>query len=177
MPLVVLLRGLNVGGHRAFRPSRLAADLAHLDVVSIGATGTFVVRRAVSRTRLRAEIARRLPFEAEIVICQGREILRVLDLSFFKRQRVPPGAVRFVSVLARLPRSAPRLPIVLPPSGGWLVKVLGREGRFVAGLYRRHMKVIGYLGSLDGLFGVRLTTRSWNTLQQIARALEPGVNR
>ena len=63
-----------------------------------------------------------------------------------------PDIVRFVSVLSRLPRSTPRLPIILPSSGSWLLKVLARDGRFVFGLYRRHMKVISYLGTLDRLF-------------------------
>ena len=31
-----LLRGVNVGGHRAFRPAMLAAQLKHLGAVNIG---------------------------------------------------------------------------------------------------------------------------------------------
>ena len=42
---------------------------------------------------------------------------------------------------------------------------------FVFGVYRRHMKVIGYLGRLDRLFGVPITTRSWNTITAIAKVL------
>jgi hypothetical protein len=34
------------------------------------------------------------------------------------------------------------------------------------------MKVIGYLGSIDGLFGVAATTRNWNTLAAVARVLD-----
>ena len=34
MALVVLLRGVNVGGHRIFRPAALATELACLDAVS-----------------------------------------------------------------------------------------------------------------------------------------------
>ena len=45
MALVVFLRGVNVGGHRTFRPAALVKDLAHLDAVNIGAAGTFVIRR------------------------------------------------------------------------------------------------------------------------------------
>ena len=41
MALVVFLKGVNVGGHRTFRPSVLASRLAKLDVVNIGAAGTF----------------------------------------------------------------------------------------------------------------------------------------
>ena len=44
MALVVFLRGVNVGGHKAFQPTVLARALAALDVKSIGAAGTFVVR-------------------------------------------------------------------------------------------------------------------------------------
>ena len=39
--LVVLLRGINVGGHRTFRLSALAEQPKHLDAVNIGAAGTF----------------------------------------------------------------------------------------------------------------------------------------
>jgi hypothetical protein len=76
-------------------------------------------------------------------------------------------------VLSRRPRAAPSIPLTLPPRGPWLLKVLARDRRFVFGLYRRHMKVIGYLGSLDRLFGARATTRNWNTVTAIARALRP----
>ena len=58
-----------------------------------------------------------------------------------------------------------------PSSGKWLLKILARDNRFVFGVYRRHMKVIGYLGTLDRLFGVPVTTRNWNTITAIAKVL------
>lgn len=171
MALVVLLRGVNVGGHRTFRPSLLAGQLKHLDVVNIGAAGTFVVRRPVTRTQLRTELARRLPFDAEIVICQGREIARLMSTHHFADQPVRPDIVRFVSVLSQRPRSAPSMPLSFPSGGRWLLKILARDNRFVFGVYRRHMKVISYLGTIDRLFGVPVTTRNWNTITAIARVL------
>jgi uncharacterized protein (DUF1697 family) len=168
---VVFVRGLNVGGHRNFRPATLAGQLKHLGAVNIGAAGTFVIRRPIGRKRLRAEIARRLPFEAEIAMCEGREITALLSTAVFDRYPVRPDVVRFVSVLSRRPVSAPRLPVTLPARGRWLLKVLARDGRFVLGIYRRHMKVIGYLGSLDRLFGVPATTRNWNTMTAVARVV------
>ena len=71
MALVVFLRGVNVGGHRIFRPSLLANQLSDFDVVNVGAAGTFVVRNRISQARLRAELVKRLPFETEVVICNG----------------------------------------------------------------------------------------------------------
>ncbi len=171
MALVVFLRGLNVGGHRTFRPTMLAEQLRHLDAVNVGAAGTFVIRQAVSRAQLRDEVERRLPFDAEIMICHGREIVRLTSRDVFAGHPARPDVVRFVSVLSRLPRSGPQLPMRLPSGGRWLLKVLARDSRFVLGLYRRHMKVIGYLGTLDRLFGVPVTTRNWNTITAIGKVL------
>lgn len=174
MALVVFLRGANVGGHRTFRPSALAKDLADLDVVNIGAAGTFVVRQPVTQARLRAAVARKLPFDTEIVICHGRDILRTVSHNHFAHQPVRPDIVRFMSVLSRSPRLNPSIPVSFPGSGRWLLKVFARDRRFVFGVYRRRMKAIGYLGEIDRLFGVPATTRSWNTINTIAKVLRNG---
>lgn len=175
MPLVVFLRGVNVGGHRTFRPTTLAAQLEHLDAVNIGAAGTFVIREPVGVAELRAEIARRLPFDAEIVICSGREVAGLASRDFFGDQPERSDVVRFVSVLARRPASAPEVPLELPADGEWLLKILAREGRFIVGIHRRQMKAIGYLGKLDRIFGVPVTTRGWNTMQAVAKVLDRGA--
>ena len=171
MALVVFLRGVNVGGHRTFRPSVLARELEHLDAVNIGAAGTFVIRRPGTRAELRSELATRLPFDTEIVVCQGREIVRLVSASPFADEPVRPDIVHFVSVLSMSPRSTPLTPMSFPARGDWLLKILGRDGRFVFGLYRRQMRAIGYLGRIDELFGVPATTRSWNTITAIAKVL------
>lgn len=171
MALVVLLRGVNVGGHRTFRPAALAGQLAHLDALNIGAAGTFVIRQRVSRADVRTEFARRLPFETQIAICDGREILSLLSRDFFSKQEVRPDIVRFVSVLCGPPRSAPPTPATFPSSGEWLVKVLARENRLLVGMYRRHMKAISCLSTLDRVFGVPVTTRNWNTITAIGELL------
>jgi uncharacterized protein (DUF1697 family) len=172
MALVVLLKGVNVGGHRTFRPSVLARDLADFDVVNVGAAGTFVVRTTVRRTQLRAEIRRRLPFDADVMICSGNDILRVVSGDPFAGQAVGPNIIRFVSVLAARRRPSCPIPLRLPIGGRWGLKVLACHGRFVFGLYRREMKAIGYLGYLEKIFGVPVTTRNWNTILAIVRILE-----
>ena len=171
MALVVLLRGVNVGGHRTFRPATLTKQLKNLDAVNIGAAGTFVIRQPVTQAQLREELASRLPFDTEIMICQGREIARLMNRNYFADQPVRPDVVRFVSVLSRRPRTAPSMPMSFPPSGRWLMKILARDNRFVFGLYGRHMKAIRYLGALDRLFGVPVTTRNWTTMNAIASVL------
>lgn len=177
MALVVLLRGVNVGGHRTFRPRELAEQLKHLEAVNIGAAGTFVIRRPVSRAQLRTELARRLPFDAQVMICDGREIVRLMSRDHFASVRVRPDVVRFVSVLSQRPRTAPSMPVCFPAEGQWLLKVLAQDNQFVLGVYRRQMKAIAYLGMLDRMFGSPATTRNWNTIQAISRVLGKGLAR
>jgi uncharacterized protein (DUF1697 family) len=164
MALIVFLRGVNVGGHRTFRPSLLARKLSDYDVVNVGAAGTFVVWKPVSRTKLRAALLRILPFDAEVVICEGRDLLRLRTENPFVTQPSRVDVVRFVSILAKTIRALPSMPIAFPPEGEWLVRIIGAKGRFVFGEYRRHMKTIGYLGQIDKLFGAKVTTRNWNTI-------------
>ena len=149
MALVVFLRGVNVGGHRTFRPTRLAEALRHLGAVNIGAAGTLVIRQPMTQAEARAEVARKLPFVAEIVVCQGRDIASLISKNPFEGQSVRRGIVRFVSVLSQRPRLTPSTPIRSPSDGPWLMKILTRRSRFVIGTYRRHMKVIGFLVALD----------------------------
>jgi uncharacterized protein (DUF1697 family) len=168
---VVLLRGVNVGGHRTFRPATLIKQLKHLDVVNIGAAGTFVVRAPATRAELRAEMGRRLPFQTEMMICEGRELTRMVADDPFAEERARPDVVRFVSILSRRSRSTPAIPAIFPPDGPWFLRILAAKNRFVFGLYRRHMKAIRYLGALDRVFGVPITTRNWNTITTIAAVL------
>ena len=171
MTLVVLLRGVNVGGHRRFRPSLLAHALRRFEMVNIGAAGTFVVRRPGSRREFRAALSRALPIAAEIVLCDDRELRRLESVQPFGPEAADPGVVRFVSFLARRARIRPVLPIQLPAGDDWLVRVVSSTHRLVFGEYRRHMRTIGHLGQLDDLFGVSATTRSWSTISAILQVL------
>jgi uncharacterized protein (DUF1697 family) len=172
MALVVFLRGINVGGHRTFRPSILAKELSKYDVVNVGAAGTFVVRRPGSRAKFRAALLRKLPFEAEVALCDGRDLIRLDMENPFGTEPSRPDIVRFVSILSKAGRARASIPIRLPPDGQWLLRVIGSKNRLVFGEYRRHMKTIGYLGQIDKLFGVPATTRNWNTIIAIVRILK-----
>src|SRR5687768_7737348 len=140
MALVVLLRGVNVGGHRRFRPSRLAHALRRFEMVNVGAAGTFVVRRPGPRREFRAALTRALPFAAEIVLCEDRELRRLESGQPFGPEPSEPGVVRFVSFLARRCPVRPALPIQLPAGDDWLVRVVSSTDRLVFGEYRRDMR-------------------------------------
>lgn len=172
MALVVFLRGVNVGGHRTFRPSVLARELSAYDVVNVGAAGTFVVRKPGSRAKFRAELLRRLPFATEVMLCDGRDLLALEKENPFGPAPARSDIVRFVTILSRAARVGTSISLTLPPDGEWLVRVIGSKNRFVFGEYRRHMKTISYLGQIDKRFGASATTRNWNTIAAIVKILK-----
>jgi uncharacterized protein (DUF1697 family) len=171
MPSVVFLRGVNVGGANLCRPAELAKQLGEFGVVNIGAVGTFVVRKNVSESALRAAFARKLPFKCEIMICPARDIIKLASRNPFARQPSDENITRFVNVLAKRLNSLPSIPISLPSDKNWLLKIIAIQDRFVLGLYRRQMKAISYLGKIEKLLGVPATTRNWNTIEKVVNIL------
>src|SRR5207247_7579518 len=149
MRWVVFLRAVNVGKVNRCQPASIAKELSKFGVVNIGAVGTFVVREDVSKSALRAAIARKLPFKCEIMICPARDIIKLTSKDPFSRQPSGPNVVRFVSVLAKRVRALPPLPLSLPSDDDWLLKIIAIQDRFVLGLYRRQMKAISYLGKIE----------------------------
>ena len=173
---MVFLRGVNVGGHRTFRPSVLVRELSQFDVVNVGAAGTFVVRKPGARSRFRAELLRKLPFDTAVAICDGRDLLRIETDNPFQAEEVPE-VVRFVTVLSKPGKVQASLPYTLPKEGEWLVRLIASDHPFVFGEYRRHMRTIGYLGQIDKLFSVPGTTRNWNTMMAVVRILKGEAKR
>jgi uncharacterized protein (DUF1697 family) len=174
MRRVVFLRGVNVGRANRCQPALIAKQLAKLGVVNIGAVGTFVVREKVSESVLRSAIAKKLPFKCEIMICPARDIIKLASKDPFSRQPSGPDITRFVNVLAKRIPSPPPLPLTLPSDDDWLIKVIAIKDRFALGVYRRQMKAISYLGKIEKLLGVPVTTRNWNTIKKVAKILHDG---
>jgi uncharacterized protein (DUF1697 family) len=172
MALIVFFRGINVGGHRAFRPSLLAKELGTYDAVNVGAAGTLVIRKPGLRAKFVAELRRKLPFEATIACCYGNDLIRLEKDDPFGREPLGADVVPFVSILSEASRCRVALPMALPEGGEWLVRIMGAKNRFVYGVYRRHMKTIGCLGQIDRLFGTPATTRSWTTILSVLRVLK-----
>jgi uncharacterized protein (DUF1697 family) len=139
--------------------------------VNIGAAGTVVFRKPVSQATLRREIIRQLPFETDVMMCHGRDILRLISRDPFADYPSRPDVVPFVSVLARRRQPSRPLPCAFPAAGAWGVRIIACHDRFVLGVYRRHMKAIRYLAQIEKVFGVPATTRNWNTIQAIGRIL------
>jgi hypothetical protein len=66
-------------------------------VRNVGAAGTFVVRKPGSRAKFRSALLRKLPFEAELVLCDGRDLIRLGRRIPISKFRVEPSQINFES--------------------------------------------------------------------------------
>lgn len=171
MALVVLLRGANLGNRR-FSPKAVEAALADLGTVSVGAAGSFVVRRPPARAALLRRLEDALPFEPRSIVVSQAQVRAALDAG--ARLKDPAGSKRFATAVDRPPKS-PKLPLA-EPSGKWGVRVVAFEGPFALG-FRRPLAVAGVYPNavVEKAWGVAATTRDWATLEKVGALL--GVER
>ena len=176
MASVVFLRAINVGGANLCKPAQLVKQLKRLDVINIGAVGTFVVRddvnEAVLRKKFAAQLAKDFKIKCEIMIVPARDLLKLAATDPFGDQPSGPEITRFVSVLHKRPKKIPVLPYCLPANDNWLLKIVAIQKQFVLGVYKREMKAIGSLGKIEKILAVPATTRSWTTIEKIVKILE-----
>jgi uncharacterized protein (DUF1697 family) len=173
MPHAVFLRAANVGGRNTFRPAQLVVNLAHLDIVNIGAAGTFLVRGTSSAAAIRAEILSRLPFEPEIAIRPAREIRDLVRSAPFAGTNFSKDLRGWTAVLTGKPKARPDLPLLTPPGKAWSVRVERIEGAFVLGLWHRRPSGFIFPNQIvEKAFGAPATTRWWETIARIAQLIE-----
>jgi uncharacterized protein (DUF1697 family) len=172
MALVVFMRAVNVGGYQKFQPAALAKKLADLNVVNIGAAGTFVVRTRVSEKSLRKKLLAEMGFEPAMMVCPAEDVIELVKSRPFGR-KLTRNVKGFVSIMECPLREPPDLPVD-QPKGSWGVRVIAVEGRFALSLWRRlEGETMVYPNAVvEKKFGVPATTRSWNTIESIIKILQ-----
>lgn len=169
MAQVVFLRGVNVGRTRRLGAKEFADKLG---LVNIGAAGTFVSTADESAAELEKRIRAALPFETDVMVRPGDEIL-ALAASPIGRRTPAEGIERFVTVLAATPSKRPRLPIN-QPAEKWLVSAVQVDGRLATCLRRIEAHGKGFYPNelIEKAYGVAATTRGWPTIAAICRVLD-----
>ena len=173
MAHVVFLKGANVGGNNVFRPKLFAESLSHLDVLNVGAAGTFVVRAKTTSSAIRRDFLAKLPFQPVIALASASEITEFIRSAPFGARPRAKGVRWWVGVLAGKPKEKPRFPIATPVGRAWSVRVDGIQGSFAFGHWRRQPGgfVIPNI-VVEKAVGVPVTVRWWETFERIAKALE-----
>jgi len=172
MASLVFLRAANVGKHNRFQPSLLTRDLARFGVINIGAVGTFVVPGKVAEKTLRAAFRRRLTIPCEVMICPADEIFEVARNKPGEGGRGTSDRRIFLTVMAEAPSHRPKLPIYAPARKDWEVNIVSVRGILVLSLWRPMRQNSLYPNQVvEKLFGVKTTTRTWNTIEKALKIL------
>jgi uncharacterized protein (DUF1697 family) len=159
--VAIFLRAVNVGGHSVFSVKALAEKL---DLVNIGAAGTFVARRNLSAAR----IAREMPFETHVIVRPAAEVIALVRAG---PPKGPRGTQLFVSVLARAPTKRPTIPLERPIGRPWALRVVARRGAYLVCVRRIAVqRGLDLSAILQREFGAAVTTRSWGTMVRVAEA-------
>ena len=177
MRWVVFLRAANVGKHNRFQPSVLAKQLSKFGVINVGAVGTFVIREDVDEKTLRAAIVRKLPFKCDVMICRAKEIVDLVRDNPLKNERTDDNRRIFLTVMSKPPVSSGRQslapPFYAPTKENWEVKIFKIKGMFALSLWRRLKENPLYPNQvIEKISGVTTTTRSWNTIEKVAKILK-----
>ena len=172
MASVVFLRAANVGKHNRFQPSILAQQLAKLGAINVGAVGTFVFTKNVTEKALRTAILRQLSFKSDVMICPAREIVDLVQNNPLQNERTDNDRRVFLTVMSQAPPKPPKLPIYAPARKDWEVNVVFVKGTLALSLWRRLRDNPLYPNQIiEKQFGVKTTTRTWNTIEKVAKIL------
>jgi uncharacterized protein (DUF1697 family) len=143
-----------------------------LEVVNIGAAGTFIVPVRIAPAKLRARIREALSFTPEIMIFPARAILELIESAPFNPHDLVDGARPCVTIMSSVPAGSPKLPLHAPSRADWEVKVQRVSGCAALSLWRPRGKHILYPNAvIEKAFGIQGTTRSWSTIEKIGRIL------
>ena len=177
MAHVVFLRAANVGGKNVFRPAQLAAALAHLDVVNVGAAGTFVVRGKATAAAIRRQILAQLPFEPGIAVRPGREVVALARRRPFAGAVLSKDLRGWVAVMCGRPSARPTLPVMKPAGKAWSVRFDHLDGAYAIGLHRRAGGSVFPNQVVEQALRAPATTRWWETIERVAEIVEAGTPR
>src|SRR6478672_283678 len=118
-----------------------------------------------------ALIAKELAFKCEIMICPAKEIVDLTKENPLKGE-TGNDIDAHVTILAKRPTKLPKLPIYAPSKGKWEIRISRVVETAVLSLRRRVEGGRLYPNQIvEKLCGIPATTRTWNTIEKVAKTL------
>ncbi len=173
MPSIVFLRGVNVGGNKTLRPSLIAAQLKSLDVVSLGAAGTFVVGSSATEAEIRSAFRRKLSVDVPMMVTSAKQMADLFKRDPFGTRSTAKGDGDYISIVEKAFAKPVKCPIVIPEGSSWQIQIVDVNGVFVASVRRACVGGQFYPNEVvEKRFGLSATTRGWPTFMKIRQVLE-----
>lgn len=145
-------------------------DAGFTDVKTLLSSGNvvFAGRRATDvaiEKKIEAALESRVGKKFGTIVRSIDELGELLDADPYREFRLPTGSKRVVTFLRAKPASKLKLPPALDGARIWTVR-----GRDVLSSYVRSDKGPVFMTLIEKTFGKDVTTRTWDTVQKVARA-------
>lgn len=139
------------------------------DVKIVLGTGNvvFTSRKAAESTierKAEAAMRKHLGREFFTIVRPVDALRRMLEADPFSGHRLKPGSRRVVTFMRKAPRPAPKLPVELEGA-----RILSRAGREAFTTYVRGSGGPAFMRLIETTFGKDVTTRTWETVEKVAR--------
>ena len=121
---------------------------------------------------MRKAILRKLPIKCDVMICPAKPIVDLVRNNPLKNEKTDKDRRVFLTVMSEAPAKLPKLPIYFPNKEKWEVGLVWISRTLVLSLWRRLRDNPLYPNQIiEKQFGVKTTTRTWDTIEKIAKVL------
>ena len=171
---IVLLRGINVGGHKKVPMAELKkmfAEMGFENVQTLLNSGNVVFdgkkeKEPLLIQKIGKQLESTFGFTVNVMLRSAEEIQQLLALAPFKNTEVDKNTRLYVTFLAEKPSSVLELPYSSPENDFSILQKTDREIFSVLNI--KTARSVDAMAFLEKEFGKNVTTRNWNTLVKIA---------
>lgn len=171
---VLLLRGINVGGHKKVPMADLKktlADLGFENTQTLLNSGNVVFETKQPNEKelvekISGQLKKTFGFEIPTLVRDFEEIKTLIDLDPFRKVNVDKNTRLYVSFLPEKIESNLKLPYVSEKKDFRILLKTDRE--IFSVLQLESFKSVDAMAFLEKEYGKNMTTRNWNTIKKIA---------
>ena len=175
---VVFLRGINVGGNTLLKMAQLKKGLESLgfkSVVPVLASGNVVFETPeegsmVLKRRIEGMLAKNFSIQVVAILRTASEILGLIKANPFGRAQLSSDSKLQVTFLSQENNTDKKFPVELTSKDFKIAQVSKAEVVSVVDL-STNARTPELMKLLEKQFGKNITTRTWNTLEKVAKII------
>lgn len=174
------MRGINVGyrGRRAIKMDALRKafeDWGYENVKTLLASGNVVFETQETdpkslRAKIEGGLQKVFGMEISVILRSAKEISALVKASPFKGVKAKPETQLYITFLSERSKSKLKIPYKSPAGDFKILDVT--KGHIASVLDLSRGGTVGAMSVLDKEFEATMTTRNWNTVLKVAKAME-----
>lgn len=174
---VAFLRGINVGIQHKVQMKELSSLLTSLgfsNIVTLLNSGNIIFESAEKSITelepfLEASLSEKFGFSIPVVVRSAEQIKKLYELNPFSNIEIMSDTRLYVSFLKEIPKVEIEFPWKSEDQSFTILEVF--DGAIISSLDVSKIKTPKGMEILEKIFGKKITTRNWNTLEKVYKKL------